>query len=158
MRKHTHIHIYIYIYIYIYNIYFDWIKFSRSGHFEYFEYFLKPCLCQNPFNPRKLIFWRYIGFSSFNKFNMVLTVPTLFSFSNYYLKGRNCWECNFSLNLFSRNILGWFYPWRYFRLSRDLIWFHEKHMTSRVRSSHYKSPTCHVLWPLALPKENMLCF
>ena len=41
---------------------------------------------------------------------MALTVLTLWSFSGYYLKGINCWECNFSLNFFSKNILWRFYP------------------------------------------------
>ena len=36
---------------------------------------------------------------------MTLILPTLLSFSGYYLKGTNCWEHIFSLNFFSRNIL-----------------------------------------------------
>ena len=35
---------------------------------------------------------------------MTLILPTLLSFSGYYLKGTNCWEHIFSLNFFSRNI------------------------------------------------------
>ena len=55
---------------------------------------------------------------------MTLIVLTLLSVSGYYLKGTNCWERSFSLNLFSRNMLWQFYPWRYFAvsLSRDLMW------------------------------------
>ena len=40
---------------------------------------------------------------------MTLILPTFLSFSGYYFKGKNCWEQNFSLNLFSRNILRRFY-------------------------------------------------
>ena len=35
---------------------------------------------------------------------MTLIVPTFLSFDGYYIKGTNCWECNFSPNLFLRNI------------------------------------------------------
>ena len=41
---------------------------------------------------------------------MTLNVPTFLGFSGYYLKGKNCLEHNFSLNLFSQNILWRFYP------------------------------------------------
>ena len=41
---------------------------------------------------------------------MTLTVPTFLSFSGYCLKGTNRCEHDFSLNLFSRNILWRFYP------------------------------------------------
>ena len=55
---------------------------------------------------------------------MTLIVPTFLSFSGYYIKGTNCWDRNFSLDLFSKNILQQFYPYRYFvfSLSRDLMW------------------------------------
>ena len=55
---------------------------------------------------------------------MMLIVPTFLSFSGYCLKDANCWDSNFSLNLFWRNILWQFYPWRYFIFSssRDLVW------------------------------------
>ena len=40
---------------------------------------------------------------------MTLIVPTFMSFSGYCFKGTNCWEHDFSLNLFSRNMLWQFY-------------------------------------------------
>ena len=41
---------------------------------------------------------------------MTLIVQTFLSFSGFYLKSTNCWELNFSLTLFSQNILWRFYP------------------------------------------------
>ena len=41
---------------------------------------------------------------------MMLIVPTFLSFSGYYLKNTNCWEHNFSLDLFLLNILWRLYP------------------------------------------------
>ena len=63
---------------------------------------------------------REIGFQSvFNLLIslMTLIVPTLLHFRCYYVKNTNCWERNFSLNLFSRNMLWRLYPWRYFIFS-----------------------------------------
>ena len=40
---------------------------------------------------------------------MTLIVRTFLSFDGYYIKGTNCWECNFSPNLFLRNIF-WQFP------------------------------------------------
>ena len=41
---------------------------------------------------------------------MTLIVPTFLSFGGYCLIGKHCWEHDFLLNLFSRNILWRFYP------------------------------------------------
>ena len=41
---------------------------------------------------------------------MMLVAPTFLSFSGYCFKGTNCWEHDFPLNLFLRNILWRFYP------------------------------------------------
>ena len=46
---------------------------------------------------------------------IVLTCTQLYTivrkkrFSGYYLKGKNCWELNFSMNLSSKNMLWQFY-------------------------------------------------
>ena len=41
---------------------------------------------------------------------MTLIVPTFLSLSGYCLYGTNCWEHDFSLNLFSPNILWQLHP------------------------------------------------
>ena len=41
---------------------------------------------------------------------MTPILPTFLSFSGYYVKGTNCWEHDFSRNIFSQNILWRFYP------------------------------------------------
>ena len=46
---------------------------------------------------------------SFNKFNDA-NCANFFELSGYCIKGTNCWEQVFSLNLFSRNILWRFDP------------------------------------------------